>query len=255
MPAKKQKPVTEEAIPPKNNGTKTIIWVAVGCLGISLIIGLILLGIFVWGMWKMKEKIEKTNYAPYGQQLDLQNDRKVYPPENSYATDLSDNLNQNLSGQAQENFTETPPAEEGFLPPTTTEKNMGYIKKVYVKNGKNYLDTDYIQWLTGTEAEKALREDGQCPKTGECIVYDDYYIRNQNPLVRTFEIAPDAAIIMQTLDSETTGDVNQNKKITIDQLKNIFAPGSSHKDRYQLTPFIVEISNKQIVKINEQYIP
>jgi len=153
------------------------------------------------------------------------------------------NLNQNIA------------EEEGLMPPTASVKNMGYIKKAYSKNGKNFIDIDYLQWLTGPEAEKAMREDGECPKTGECIIYDGYHIRNQNPLVRTLEVAPDVEIRMQTLDSETTGQVGQNTPITFDRLKDIFTPPSEPKQQYQYKPFIVELSNNKIVKITEQYIP
>ncbi|MCX6766655.1 MAG: hypothetical protein NT170_02640 [Candidatus Moranbacteria bacterium] len=98
-----------------------------------------------------------------------------------------------------------------------------------------------------------MREDGQCPKTGECIVYDDYYIRNQNPLVRTFEISPDVKIVMQTYDAEQTGVVMNNQEISLDQFKDIYS--SNSRLGLRDVPYIVEISNQQIVKITEQYIP
>jgi len=172
------------------------------------------------------------------------------------------NLNQNIAETPSvptptgvDQPSASPEQQEGFMPPSTSAKNMGYIKKAYTKSGKNFIDIDYIQWLTGTDAEKALREDGRCPKTGECIVYDDYYIRNQNPLIRTFEVAPDVEIRMQTLDSETTGQVGQNVPITFDRLKEIFTPPSAPQQQYEYKPFIIELSNNRIVKITEQYIP
>jgi hypothetical protein len=160
-----------------------------------------------------------------------------------------DNQNQNITEQPG------PYPQEGYFPPTASAKNMGYLKKVYAKNGKNFIDVDYIQWLDGAEAEKAMREDGQCPKTGECVVYDDYYIRNQNPMVRSLEVAPEAEIRMLTLESETTGRVDQIQVISFEKLKNIFNPGSTTQQRYQFTPFIIEFVNNKIVKITEQYIP
>jgi hypothetical protein len=144
---------------------------------------------------------------------------------------------------------------EGVQPPSVSQKDMGYLKKVYTQSGKNLIDIDYIQWLSGADAEKAMREDGKCPRAGECIVYDGYYIRNQNPLIRTFEVVPEADIRMQTLDAETTGLVDENKQISFEDLKNIFAPRSANQKRYQYVPFIVELSNNKIVKITEQYIP
>lgn len=140
---------------------------------------------------------------------------------------------------------------EGFLPPSTSEKNMGYIKKVYAKGRKNYLDIDYIQWLYGQEAEKAMREEGKCPKTGECIVLNDYYISNQNPLIRTLEIAPEVEIKMQTFNSENEGLV-AGRAISLETLKSAL---NSDKQHYQYVPFILELSNQQVTKITEQYIP
>jgi len=226
-------------------------------------------GLFLYGKYETKQKAAKPNL-----EIGMPNRETANPPsEKNYPAVGSENLNQNRTQSPQNNSFATPPssttpvnseisstaetpaAEEGSLSPSVTEKNIGYLKKVYPKNGQHYLDIDYIQWLTGTTAEKALREDGQCPQKGECVVYNDYYIRNQNPLVRTFVIAPEAVITMQTLDSEKTGDVNQNRKITFEQLKNIFDPASSYKERYQYVPFIIEIDNKQITKITEQYIP
>lgn len=244
MPSK-TKDKKEIQSPPKSNA---IVWVVVGCLGFAFIFGILIMGIFAWGIWRI------TNYNfPFDRgDTSFHKNIKVYPPEDIYNLETARNANQN-SVETNDNFSETP--VEGVGMPLNTEKNMGYLTKVYVKNGKNFLDIDYVQWLTGEEAQKAMREDGECPTKGECIVYDDYYIRNQNPLVRTFEVSPDVDIRMQTLDSETTGQIDQNRKISFEKLESVFAPGSSYKERYRFTPFIIEISNKKIVKITEQYVP
>lgn len=143
-------------------------------------------------------------------------------------------------------------AGEGYLPPTTTEKTMGFIKKVYEKNGKNYLTIDYIQWFMGTEAEKAMREDGECPKVGECLVLDDYYIRNKNLQLRTFEISPDVQIAMQTYNLEKTGNI-QSQKISFAQFSQIF--NTNAMPHLKNVPYHVEIGNSKILKITEQYVP
>lgn len=256
MPKKTKTPKANQAIdfPTKNIGnSNTALWVVIGCLT-ALVIVLTIAGAYLfWSNWKLKK--QTLGMPPFGLEQWLNN--RMLPPNNLYPVPSSsnlpaptENLNQNLNPESLPELT-----EEGFLPPATSEKNMGYLKKVYQKNGKNYLDIDYVQWLTGAEAEKAMREDGRCPAQGECIVYDDYYIRNQNSLVRSFEVSPDVRIKMQTLDSETTGNVNQNRSVTFAKLESVFAPDSAYKTRYQNVPFIVELSSNKIVKINEQYVP
>ena len=52
---------------------------------------------------------------------------------------------------------------------------------------------DYAEWLWGDEAERACREDGQDP---DCPYEGLYYIRNQNPRLRTLQVANDARVFL-----------------------------------------------------------
>jgi hypothetical protein len=232
----------------KKKNNKVLLWILGGCLALLVISGIIVGGIAYWGYKKIKNEIKanQPNFEKY--QANMKNinnqasEQLETPPtqmdtEQNYTEDPADLQNQGDSVALPEN----------------SERQMGYIKKVYAKNGMNYLDVDYIQWLTGSAAEQAMREDGECQKTGECIVYDDYYIRNVNPLIRTFEIAPEAKITMETYEAEKTGIVNNNQEITFAQFKGIFAPGSQSLPKD--VPYIVEIANKKIISITEQYVP
>jgi hypothetical protein len=55
---------------------------------------------------------------------------------------------------------------------------------------------DYAQWLTGDEADQAAIEDGEIPE-GDTVP-NGYYIRNQNPQLRTLPLASDAAVMLPT---------------------------------------------------------
>ncbi len=55
---------------------------------------------------------------------------------------------------------------------------------------------DYAQWLTGEEADQAAIEDGEIPE-GETMP-NGYYIRNQNPQLRTLPVSPDVTIWLPT---------------------------------------------------------
>jgi hypothetical protein len=233
-----------ETAKPAQSNNKILFWILGGCLILLLIGALIIAGLAYWGYKKVKNEVRLKDATMLQQQNRLASGEQNAAP-------VPANTSENIP---EESAAQQPASAEGTTP-YVAEKQIGFIKKAYAKSGKNYLDIDYIQWLTGDVAEKALREDGQCPKTGECIVYDDYYIRNQNPLIRTFEISPDAKIVMQTFSAEQTGIVMNNEEITFNQFRNIFSSGSESDFHLKDVPYIVEISNQQIVKITEQYIP
>jgi WD40 repeat protein len=175
-----------------------------------------------------------------------------------------------------------------------TEKALGYIKAVYEKDGKRYLDIDYVQWLTGKEAIKAAIEDKECivdfegedvskllkeleeydismgfGKFGSCAP-NGFYIRNQNPKIRTFEIDPNVSVFMQTLSHASDGNFNWNEQISISKLKDLIN-GTDRPDYlkpennpyinpvydnpYNRIPFHIEIMNGIVKKITEQYLP
>lgn len=236
--------------PTPKSDNKILFWIIGGCLVLLLIGGLVIGGIAFWSYKKVKDEIKKNQakVEQFQNQAEINKgiSEKISEPVQTPAEETP----QTISEEPQNN-PDTNQNVEGALP-FSGEKQIGYVKKVYSKNGKNYLSIDYIQWLTGTEAQKAMREDGACPKTGECIVFDDYYIRNVNPLIRTFEIAPEAEITMQTYDMEETGLIHP-QKISFAQYSWIFAPKVN--SRLKDVPYIIEISSNKITKVNEQYIP
>jgi len=138
-----------------------------------------------------------------------------------------------------------------------TEKAMGYIKAIYEKDGKRYLDIDYVQYLTGDEAIRAIREDGKCPPDiypdpSYCIP-NGYYIRNQNPKIRTFEVSKNVEILMQTYGSGKC-HVKENEKVSYGIFKSFWEsnPVCVHlKDSL----YNIEVKNGIVTKIAEQFIP
>ncbi|MCG2695828.1 MAG: GPI anchored serine-threonine rich family protein [Candidatus Portnoybacteria bacterium] len=125
------------------------------------------------------------------------------------------------------------------------EKAIGYIKKVYEKGGKRYLDIDYVQWLEGEEAIKAAAEDTDClpEKISICAPSIDYgfYIRNENPKVRTFAIAKNADIRIAIDGVFVHEERSQDGFIgneSVSHLKNTF--------------YAIGIENNEIMKITEK---
>jgi len=242
---------SQSGTPQPKSGNKALWWILGGCLAIIIISVLVVGGIAFWSYKKVKKEVKENQRRFEQAQSEAQNSApgagtSVAPPSQTSVPETP------VPTSVSEEGTASQQDDSSLYPPAVTERTMGFIKKVYTKNGKNYLDVDYIQWLTGTEAEKALREDGQCPKTGECIVYDDYYIRNVNPLIRTFEISPDVEITMQTYEMEATGQIHA-QKINISQFSQIW--NTSSISGMQIAPYHIGIGNKKILEISEQYIP
>lgn len=248
MPEQKTK-VTEEKSEKGNSNhqgssNKILFWILGGCLALLIITSLVVGAVAYWSYKKVKREIKENqpNFEQWQDKMEkMKEDTEKYKDQTESTFEEEPQVNENSSG------------DSGSMEfPANTERQMGYIKKVYSRGGKNFLDIDYIQWLTGTVAEKAKREDGLCPSKGECIVENDYYIRNQNPLIRTFEISPNVQITMRTYNMEMTGQI-QAQKISSAEFSQIFS--SSAWSHLKDAPYIVEISNNQIIRITEQYIP
>lgn len=127
-----------------------------------------------------------------------------------------------------------------------------YLKSVYVKNSRNYIDVDYIQMFsTSEERLKAMVEDGACPNTKDCYDYPNGYKRNSNPLIRTFEVDPNALINVYGEYNQylNNGDINNsNSLITFNQLKD-FLNKQGNYEQY----IVLDVKNGRVVKIVEPY--
>ena len=77
-----------------------------------------------------------------------------------------------------------------YVPGGTVE--FAYLTEVVA----DLVVADYAQWLTGDAANQAALEDGAIGE-GETVP-NDYYIRNQNPQLRTLPVAPEVAINLPT---------------------------------------------------------
>ena len=126
---------------------------------------------------------------------------------------------------------------------------------MYEKNNKRYLDVDYVQWLTGQSAVKAMIEDGLCKGQNEndCFPCSEFYIRNPSTKVETVEINSDVSFTMATLSHNPDGNFNSGEKITYERLRSVF------EDRRPVSvinaPYHIEIGSQGVISIWEQYLP
>jgi hypothetical protein len=128
-----------------------------------------------------------------------------------------------------------------------TENQIGYVRTASTTGGKNYIDIDYVQFLTGQAAIDAAKADGKAEKDehGNWYVPNDYYIVNDNPKLRTFEVSPTASIKIVDLSSGV-----KLKSITFVQLKTM---GPTFADRKLLMH--CNVANGIVVALEEQFRP
>ena len=164
----------------------------------------------------------------------------------------------NLLIRTLQTFKFTTEAGEGSEAIPSGEKAIGYINAVYEEGVKRYLDIDYIQFLVGSDAKRAVVEDGKCVAGEEdrCLP-NGYYIRNQNPKIRTFEILKDVEIRMQTYSHTPSGDFSADERISFDTFKSFFngTPLEGHLSLLKTVPYWIELESGVVTKITEQYIP
>jgi hypothetical protein len=132
-------------------------------------------------------------------------------------------------------------------------KAMGFIDKVYVKDGKRYISIDYAQMLTGAAAQAAAIAEGFIGP-GETLD-SDYYISNVNPQKRTFEVSDSVAITTST--RWVAGD-DMNAPCTWADFKSFWGPSSALDDsekHLHAVPWWIERDGPVVVKIDEQYLP
>jgi len=129
-----------------------------------------------------------------------------------------------------------------------SEKKHCYIKDIYQQKGKYYIKADYVDFLFDEQAVEKAKQNGDAEfdisETGDTIyfVYNDYYVSNQNPRIRTLEISKNAPI--QILDFSKTS--NYRKLLSIMEFKK-----EIEKERIM----ILEITNGIVIKMTEQYTP
>ncbi len=78
-------------------------------------------------------------------------------------------------------------------------------------------------------------------------------IKNEETEIEKHTIDPNAAITMETLNHNNTGNFNFNEKITAEEFIKLFSkPEFEH---YRFTPFEIKTANNKIISIKEKYLP
>lgn len=128
-----------------------------------------------------------------------------------------------------------------FVCPTTliNERASGVIKSVYKKAGKNYLDIDYVEFVSG----------GPNGVTGI----------NNNPKIRTFEISNDAKLLIRAFCTDKNKCTGEEKQIiTFDQFFNIFNIEDysiNNVNYFKYNPWDIVVKDNLVISITEHFVP
>jgi hypothetical protein len=126
---------------------------------------------------------------------------------------------------------------------------FGSIKSVDLSGDSSSVVFDLAYFLTGDEGKKAAIEDGFIKK-GEGLD-NDYYIRNNNPLLRTLSLSAGASV--EIVDwarccESITGDLQA--------FADSFSPEMSGSGyRGPSSPYWITLQGGRIVLVEEQYLP
>jgi hypothetical protein len=137
--------------------------------------------------------------------------------------------------------TTTPPVLEDGRHPV-------YLVVLDVPGGE--VTFDLIQFLTGDEAVTAYRED--TPEDPEGDPPNDYFIRNDNPRLRTLPVAGDVAVTVVRLgEAPGAGSVPSS----FEELPDHLDEQPPAEGRLAWNPYWLTVEGDEVVAIDEQYLP
>jgi hypothetical protein len=130
------------------------------------------------------------------------------------------------------------------------QKKIGYISRVYEKNGKRFLTFDEVKFLTGAEAVEAAKKDGNAIfENGKYSVLDDYYIVNENKGLINYSIDNNASLSLLGFMVSDNGNDITNKVADYESFKS-----SINNKNYPKLCYIY-LQGNAVTKVESQYVP
>jgi hypothetical protein len=128
-----------------------------------------------------------------------------------------------------------------------TGRRFGYIKKFETKNGTVYVTYDQAEFLTGKAAAAAATAHGD-----ESPPPNDYYIVNDNKLLRTYPVASSVKV---TLTTEPDNVNPAGYASTLAKLRGAFDGSVPGLKNAKSSPYWLTLKNGVVTAIAEQYLP
>lgn len=126
---------------------------------------------------------------------------------------------------------------------TGSSSQLAYVKSAVIKlDGSYALTADYVELLTGQAAVDAHKADGLGPIEGE-----QFYIRNQNPALRTLPTSSDVVVYLLGWKG---GDSSVKSQVKWSDFKSALA-----SDPYKSAPYTLTLKSGTIVRVEQFYTP
>ena len=122
------------------------------------------------------------------------------------------------------------------------------VKTGVADGGGSTITLDYILYLSGAAAEKAAKAHGD-------TVENDYYIVNDNKMLRTFPISSAVVIVLHPANGPQF-----HRTFTLAEFKALMsshtaAYGDKNFDWSPQTPYYVNVKNGKVTRIEQQWVP
>ncbi|RYU77787.1 hypothetical protein [Hymenobacter persicinus] len=130
-----------------------------------------------------------------------------------------------------------------------TARSHAYLRRLYQQQGRYYAAVDYIQFLDGQAAVAAARRRGDALAEvvkGDTVysVFNDYYIINDSPRLRTLPLSASATVRLWRMGGELSQYLTTPAELR-----------AKSPDFLRATPFIVETQDGVIISLTQQFIP
>lgn len=132
-------------------------------------------------------------------------------------------------------------------PATASGREFCYVREVVNETGTTMITVDYAQFLTGADAAAAATARGD-----ESPPPNDYYIVNENPLLRTF---PVRAGITVTLHHGNPSGNMEPYTVVLGQWQDFFVGMSPGMEVVRDIPYWITLKNGEVTAIEELYLP
>lgn len=164
--------------------------------------------------------------------------------ETSRSTTTTDSKTNDDKTNAAKSDTIATTAKTDTAKATTSDgKQLGYVKKLYEESGSKYISIQYVQWLSGEEAIKAIMEDDKCTREEAQSRYtNDHYIRDINKEVKEVKVSNNATYsIIKTGAEATKSNFDEVKKELEETTQGILCD--------------VTIKNNEVTDLKQKYQP
>ncbi|MGN7358382.1 hypothetical protein ACTHPF_13860 [Paenibacillus sp. SAF-054] len=140
--------------------------------------------------------------------------------------------------------------------PPSEDTVTAYISSLQSEDGHLVIQADPIEWYEGAAADQKFMEFDKEAAEELGGAPDGYYIVNDDNALQTYDVAPDAKVLMQIYDHDGTYEsmqINWNEPVSLDKYLAIM--NNDKLMDMKGFPYHLTIRDGKVVQIVQQYIP